>query len=257
MQLYNLDTKITNKSNEILKSYIQEQNELSNARIGEIRTKCRSILEKNGILEDRKNGIVYQKMENELKKLQYNIDYFKENNLEEITKNQIENNIENVNNKIDCLEQNTEFTYLKSNVNFNKAYNENNIKNLLFSYFENYKANTISTLLENGYSQNTIDNIENDILNYVTSQNSDILTEKITQDSMKSCNALNNSLDILSQNILNEAEARFKCQASGMIYDELSEKREIVKQKYEKIEDLIYQINNMDFKFNQASQEKV
>ena len=49
MKLYNLDTKITDRSYELLNNHIEEQRELDSIRVGEIRTKCRSILEKNGI----------------------------------------------------------------------------------------------------------------------------------------------------------------------------------------------------------------
>ena len=58
MHLYNLDTKVTDKSYEILNSHIEDQRQLDTLRINEIRSKCRDILERNGIFEDRKNGIV-------------------------------------------------------------------------------------------------------------------------------------------------------------------------------------------------------
>ena len=73
MQIYNLDNKITSKSNSLLNCYIESQKELDTSRINEIRIKCRNILEKNGIFEDRKNGAIYIAMENELKKLEDNI----------------------------------------------------------------------------------------------------------------------------------------------------------------------------------------
>lgn len=253
MQLYNLDTKITDKSYKLLDSYLEEQKSLDTSRISEIRTKCRSILEKNGIFEDKKNSSVYQSMERELKKLEQNISYFNESNLEEMTKNVIEVGIENITLKIESLEQNTEFTCTNDDTNITKAYTESNIRNMLFNYFESYKANTIELLLKRGYSQNTLDDIEEDILEYSTSKHSDILTEKFTQDGMRSVNSLGESLRQLSTSILDEAEARFNCQASGTIFDELKEKRDVIKEKALRIRDLIYQINSIDVKAEQIS----
>lgn len=253
MQLYNLDTKITDKSYKLLDSYLEEQKSLDTSRISEIRTKCRSILEKNGIFEDKKNSSVYQSMEKELKKLEHNINYFNENNLEEMTKNVIEVGIENITSKIESLEQNTEFVCANDNTNITKAYTESNIRSMLFNYFESYKANTIELLLKRGYSQNTLDDIEEDILEYSTSKHSDILTEKFTQDGMKSVNSLSESLKQLSTSILDEAEARFNCQAKGIVFDELKEKREAIKEKVLRIKDLIYQINSIDVKAEQIS----
>lgn len=256
MQIYNLDNKITDKSNSILNCYIESQRELDTSRINEIRMMCRNILEKNGIFEDRKNGDIYIAMENELRKLEYNIGYFNENNLEEITKNKIDLSIENINSKIESLEQNSSFKYLSSDFNFNKSYNENNIKNMLFSYFETYKANTIELLLKRGYSQNTIENIEEDILEYVTSKNSDILTEKFTQDGLKNIKLLNESLDELSGKILTEAEVRYNCEISGEVYDELKEKRDSVRQKAQKLQELMYQIKSIDVKSKQIANDR-
>ena len=253
MQLYELDTKITDKSYNLLDSYIKEQKETNISRINEIRIKCRNILEKNGIFEDRKNGIVYESMENELKKLAANIDNFNENNLEELAKRKIDNSIENITAKIDCLEQNSNFIYSNDEYSLNRVSSENSVRNLLFNYFENYRANTIDILLKSGYSQNTIDNIEDDILEYTTSKNSDVLTEKFTQDGINSFFGLNESLNKLSENILSEAEARYNCQFNGIVYDELKEKRENIRQKVKKIEELTYQINSIESKLSQMS----
>ena len=253
MQLYELDTKITDKSYNLLDSYIKEQKETNISRINEIRIKCRNILEKNGIFEDRKNGIVYESMENELKKLAANIDNFNENNLEELAKRKIDNSIENITAKIDCLEQNSNFIYSNEEYSLNRASSENSVRNLLFNYFENYRANTIDILLKSGYSQNTIDNIEDDILEYTTSKKSDVLTEKFTQDGINSFFGLNESLNKLSENILSEAEARYNCQFNGIVYDELKEKRENIRQKVKKIEELTYQINSIEAKLSQMS----
>lgn len=251
MQLYDLDSKMTNKSYEILNVHVEEQKELGTRRISEVRARCRNILEKNGIFEDRKNGIIYQNMDKELKKLEENILYFNENNLEEITKNKIDIGIDNIVSKIECLEQNTKFSSLEDEYTYNKYYNEKNIKNMIFSYFEEYKAETVEELLKKGYSQNTIDNIEEDILQYVTSKNSDILAEKLLQDGLKNITSLSTSLNELSDNILNEAEARYNCKMSGTVYDELKEKRNIIKEKAIKLENLIAQINSIDLKANQ------
>ena len=253
MQLYELDTKITDKSYNLLDSYIKEQKETNISRINEIRVKCRNILEKNGIFEDRKNGIVYESMENELKKLAANIDNFNENNLEELAKRKIDNSIENITAKIDCLEQNSNFIYSSDEYSLNRVSSENSVRNLLFNYFENYKANTIDILLKSGYSQNTIDSIEDDILEYTTSKNSDVLTEKLTQDGINSFFGLNESLNKLSESILSEAEARYNCQFNGIVYDELKEKRENIRQKVKKIEELTYQINSIETKLSQMS----
>lgn len=248
MQLYNLDTKITDKSYKILDLYIEEQKNLDTSRISEIRARCRQILEKNGIFEDKKNSNIYQSMEKELKKLEQKISYFNETNFEETTKNYIENGIENITAKLESLEQNTEFAYINEEDTITKAYTESNIRSMLFTYFESYKANTIELLLKRGYSQNTLDDIEEDILEYSTSKNSDILTEKFTQDGIKSINMLNESLKQLSDSILTEAEARYNCQANGTIFDELKEKRDAIKEKALRLKDLIYQINSIDIK---------
>ena len=253
MQLYNLDTKITDKSYKLLDSYLEDQRNLDTSRISEIRAKCRSILEKNGIFEDKKNGSVYQSMEKELKKLEQNITYFNESNLEEMTRNEIEIGIENIASKLESLEQNTDFVCANENSSITKAYTESNIRSMLFNYFESYKTNTIELLLKRGYSQNTLEGIEEDILEYSTSKHSDILTEKFTQDGMKSVSLLSESLKQLSASILDEAEARYNCQASGMVFDELKEKRDVIKEKALKIRDVIYQINSIDVKAEQIS----
>ena len=256
MQIYNLDNKITSKSNSLLNCYIESQKELDTSRINEIRIKCRNILEKNGIFEDRKNGAIYIAMENELKKLEDNIGFFNESNLEEMTRSKIDSSIENISLKLESLEQDTHFNFVESDYILDRAFNETNIRNMLFSYFERYKANTIELLLKRGYSQNTIDNIEEDILDYVTSKNSDILTEKFTQDGIKNINSLNSSLDELSNKILDEAEIRYNCEISGQVYDELKEKRDSVRQKALKLQDLMYQIKSLDVKAKQITSEK-
>ena len=256
MQIYNLDNKITNKSNSLLNCYIESQKELDTSRINEIRIKCRNILEKNGIFEDRKNGAIYIAMENELRKLEDNISYFNEGNLEEMTRANIDSSIENISLKLESLEQDTPFNFVEAEYTLDRAFNETNIRNMLFSYFERYKANTIELLLKRGYSQNTIDNIEEDILDYVTSKNSDILTEKFTQDGIKNINSLNSSLDELSNKILDEAEIRYNCEISGQVYDELKEKRDSVRQKALKLQDLMYQIKSLDVKAKQITSEK-
>ena len=256
MQIYNLDNKITSKSNSLLNCYIESQKELDTSRINEIRIKCRDILEKNGIFEDRKNGAIYIAMENELRKLEDNISYFNEGNLEEMTRAKIDSSIENISLKIESLEQDTPFNFVESEYTLDRAFNETNIRNMLFSYFERYKANTIELLLKRGYSQNTIDNIEEDILDYVTSKNSDILTEKFTQDGIKNINSLNSSLDELSNKILDEAEIRYNCEISGKVYDELKEKRDSVRQKALKLQDLMYQIKSLDVKAKQITSGK-
>ena len=256
MQMYNLDNKITNKSNSLLNCYIESQKEHDASRINEIRTKCRDILEKNGIFEDRKNGAIYIAMENELKKLEENIGYFNESNLEEITRAKVDSSIENISLKLESLEQETPFNYVESDYYLDRVFNETNIRNMLFSYFENYKANTIELLIKRGYSQSTIDNIEEDLLDYVTSKNSDILTEKFTQDGIKNINSLNDSLDELSEKILNEAEVRYNCDISGEVFDELKEKRDIVRQKALLLQDLMYQIKSLDVKAKQITSGK-
>ncbi len=248
MQLYDLDTKITDKSYEILNFHIENQKQLDSVRIDEIRNKCRNILEKNGIYEDKKNGPIYQAVDVEIRKLEDNISCFNENILEDRVKNKIDIGIENVTSKIECLEQKKSFVYQDDELKINKAYNENNIRNMLFNFFENYKVNTIDMLQKRGYSPNTIDNIEDEILEFVTSKNSDILTEKFTKDGMRNVMSLNTSLNELSLNILNEAEARYNCEVAGTIYDELKEKRDSIRVKVDKIKELLYQINSIDAK---------
>ena len=195
-------------------------------------------------------------MENELKKLEDNIGFFNESNLEEMTRSKIDSSIENISLKLESLEQDTPFNFVESDYILDRAFNETNIRNMLFSYFERYKANTIELLIKRGYSQNTIDSIEEDILDYVTSKNSDILTEKFTQDGIKNISSLNSSLDELSEKVLNEAEIRYNCEISGEVFDELKEKRDSVRQKALQLQDLMYQIKSLDVKARQISNEK-
>lgn len=256
MQIYNLDSKITSKSNSLLNCYIESQKELDISRINEIRIDCRNILEKNGIFEDRKNGAIYMAMETELKRLEDDIQYFNESNLEEMTKAKIDSSIENVTLKLESLEQDIAFNLVESEYNLDRQYNENNIRSMLKTFFENYKANTVELLLKRGYSQNTINDIEEDIIEYIASKNSDIITEKFTQDGIKNITSLNESLDELSEKILNEAELRYNCEISGQVYDELKEKREIVKQKALQLQDIMYQIKSLDVKSKQILDEK-
>lgn len=253
MNLYNLDSKITDKSYEILNSHIEEQKQKNMIRVNEIRNNCRDILERHGIFEDKKNGIIYQAMEKELDNLERNIDYFSEYHFEELTKNKIDVGIENISSKIDSLEHNIDFIYEDDGYRYNKTESENNLKNMLFTYFESYKANTIDLLLKSGYSKNMIEDIEDDILEYVTSKSSDILTEKLSQDRIKSFFSLNKSLNDLSVNIINEAEARYKCDLNGMPFDELKDKRESVRKKAEKIKDIRMQIASLDLKTNELN----
>ncbi|MGN1013224.1 MAG: hypothetical protein ACI4ON_05325 [Clostridia bacterium] len=254
MHLYNLDTKVTDKSYEILNSHIEDQRQLDTLRINEIRSKCRDILERNGIFEDRKNGIIYQVMEKELGNLERNIDYFNEYYLEELTKNKIDLSIDNITAKIDSLENNAEFYYEDDNSKYNKSSSESNIRNMLFTFFESYKNNTINLLSKAGYSQNTIDEIEEDILEYVTSKSSDVLTEKISQDRIKAVDALNQSLNELSVKVISEAEARYNCEVNGQVFDELKEKRDIIKAKAHRLEEIRMQIASLDIKSSEISQ---
>lgn len=256
MHLYNLDTKVTDKSYEILNSHIEDQRQVDTLRVNEIRSKCRDILEKNGIFEDRKNGIIYQAMEKELGNLERNIDYFNEYYLEEITKNKIDISIENISSKIDSLENNIEFVYEDDYSKYNKASSEHNIKNMLFTFFESYKNNTVNLLLKSGYSPNAVDEIEDDILEYVTSKSSDVLTEKISQDRIKAVDSLNKSLNELSVKVINEAEARFNCEINGKVFDELKEKRDSIRIKAQKLEEIRKQIAGIDLKVNEISQVK-
>lgn len=248
MNLYNLDSKITNKSYEILNSHIEIQKEIDTIRVSEIRTRCRDILQKNGIFEDRKNGVIYQLMEKELANLERNIDYLNEYSFEEITKNKIELSIDNITSKLESLESNSNFWFEDDVLEYNKSSSENSIKNMLFTYFESYKNNTVNLLLKSGYSQNTIDQIEDNILEYVTSKSSDILTEKIFQDRVKGLNSLYKSLNDLSVSVINEVEARFLCSVNGEEYDELKEKRDIVRIKAKKLQEIRMQIASLDIK---------
>ena len=111
MNLYNLDSKITDKSYEILNNHIEDQKQKNMIRVNEIRNNCRDILERHGIFEDKKNGIIYQAMEKELDNLERNIDYFSEYHFEELTKNKIDVGIENISSKIDSLVHNADFIY--------------------------------------------------------------------------------------------------------------------------------------------------
>ena len=59
MYLYNLDTKVTNKSYEILNSHMEEQRQLDSQRVSEIRSKCRDILSKIGRASCRERVCLY------------------------------------------------------------------------------------------------------------------------------------------------------------------------------------------------------
>jgi len=248
MYLYDLDSKISNKSYEILNSHIEQTKELSASRINEIRMKCRDILAQNGIFEDRKNGNVYLALERELNKLENNIDYYNEYLLDEITKNKIDLNIENISQKIDSLEQKFEFVFEKENVTINKANSEHKIRSMLFTFFENYKNTTLDMLSKAGYSQNTTDKIEEDILEFVTSKASDVFTEKFYTDRIKVMQDLTQGLDELSVKIVDEAEARYTCELNGQVFDELKDKRDSVRQKAELLESIRAQIYSLDLK---------
>ena len=143
--------------------------------------------------------------------------------------------------------------YSDDDYRYNKAESENSLKNMLFTYFESYKANTINLLIKSGYSQNMLDDIEEDILEYVTSKATDILTEKLSQDRIKNYFSLNKELNDLSVNIINEAEARFKCDLNGTPFDELKEKRDSIRQKAQKLEDIRMQIASLDIKTNEIN----
>ena len=248
MYLYDLDSKISNKSYEILNSHIEQTKELSASRINEIRMKCRDILSQNGIFEDRKNGNVYLALERELNKLENNIDYYNEYLLDEITKNKIDLNIENITQKIESLEQKFEFVFEKENVTINKANSEHKIRNMLFTFFESYKNTTLDMLSKAGYSQNTTDKIEEDILEFVTSKASDVFTEKFYTDRVKVMQDLTQGLDDLSVKIVDEAEARYTCELNGQVFDELKDKRDSVRQKAELLESIRAQIYSLDVK---------
>ena len=254
MYLYDLDSKISNKSYEILNSHIEQTKELSASRINEIRMKCRDILSQNGIFEDRKNGNVYLAMEKELNNLEHNIDYYNEYLLEEVTKNKVELGIENISQKIDSLEQKFEFVFEKENIGINKANSEQKIRNMLFTYFESYKNTTIDMLTKSGYSLYTTEKIEEDILEFVTSKASDVFAEKIYTDRITAMQELTQDLDNLSLKLVDEAEARYVCELNGQVFDELKDKRDSVRQKAELLESLRAQIYSLDLKTEELTQ---
>jgi len=255
MYLYELDNKISTKSYEILNSYIEETKQLSSSRIEEIRNKCRDILSQNGIFEDRKNGNIYLKMDQELKNLENNIDYYNQYLLEEITKSKIETGIDNVSQKLDSLKQNAEFVLEEDEVNLNKVNSEQKIRNMLFTYFENYKNSTMDMLSKSGYSLYTTDKIEEDILEYVTSKSTDVYTEKIFTDREKVMRELVEGLDALSKKIIDEAEARYTCEINGQVYDELKDIRNSVRQKAQMLENIRSQIYSLELKTEELTKK--
>lgn len=248
MYLYDLDSKISSKSYELLNSHIEQTKKLSASRISEIRNKCRDILSQNGIFEDRKNGSVYLAMEKELNNLENNIDYYNEYLLEEVTKSKVEVGIDNISQKIDSLEQKFEFVFEKENIGINKANSEHKIRNMLFTYFENYKNTTIDMLTKSGYSLNTTEKIEEDILEFVTSKASDVYAEKLYTDRVSAMQSLTQDLDSLSVRLVDEAEARYTCEINGQVFDELKDKRDSVRQKAELLESIRAQIYSLDLK---------
>lgn len=253
MRLYNLDDKIMNKSYEVLNSHIEDQRKIDTIRVSEIRNQCKDILQRHGIFEDRKNGAIYQAMEKELGNLERNIDYFNEYYFEEFTKSRIDLGIENITSKIDSLEQNIEFVYEDDTNKYNKANSEQNIKNMLFTFFESYKNNTINLLLKSGYSPNMVEDIEEDILEYVTSKSSDVLTEKISRDRIKTLDSLSKGLNEISVSAINEAEARFYCELNGQVFDDLKEKRDSIRKKAQRLEEIRMQISSLDLKANELT----
>ena len=185
MKLSDLDTKFTNKAYGILDDIIKIQKDSDFIRIDDLRKRSKSILQNNGIFEDKKNSIIYQNIEEELHRLEDNISIYNQDNLDSIAQVKIDNAIENISYKIECLEQNDKFLYLDDEYKLSKWVNETRVKNTILNYLDKYKANIVSNLFKNGYSQNTIDSIEEQVEKNIYKDYVDILVEKITQDSIK------------------------------------------------------------------------
>lgn len=256
MKLSDLDSKFTNKAYSVLDDIIKIQKDSDCERIDDLRKRSKNILQNNGIFEDKKNGIIYQCIEEELHRLEDNISIYNQDNLENMAHIKIDNGIENISYKIECLEQNDKFLYLEEDYQLPKL-NEARIKNTVLNYLDRYKAGIVNNLIKNGYSQNTIDSIEEQIEKNIYKDYIDILVEKISQDGANNLNLLDESLNDLTNNILQEVEDRYNCQKNGTIYDEFKEKRAALKEKAKKINDLMSQIEVIDKKINKITPSKI
>ncbi len=257
MKLSDLDNKFTDKAYRILSNIIKIQKDLDFTRIDDLRKKSKNILQSNGIFEDKRNCIIYQMVEDELHKLEDSISMYNQDNLEDMTHIKVDNGIENISYKIECLEQDDKFTYLDDEYIPSRKVNENRIKNIILNYLGNYKANIVNNLVRNGYSQNTIDSIEEQIEKNMYKDYANILAEKITQDGIKNLNLLDESLKDLTNNTLEELEERYNCQKNGIVYDEFKEKRAALKEKAKKINYLMSQIDMIDKKISKITPGKV
>ena len=66
---------------------------------------------------------------------------------------------------------------------------------------------------------------------------------------------LTQDLDDLSVKLVDEAQARYECELSGQVFDELKDKRDSVRQKAELLESLRAQIYSLDLKTEELTQD--
>ena len=77
---------------------------------------------------------------------------------------------------------------------------------------------------------------------------SNILAEKIIQDSIKNVDLLKDTLVKLTNNTLIEMEDRYNCSKNGIEYDEFKQKRVSLKEKAKRVNELMKQIEMLDSK---------
>lgn len=250
MELYGLDIKLKNKSKVILEDYIKEQREQDRIRLEELRMHSKNILEKNGIFEDRKNSKMYQNLDEELKTLENNINIYNNDNLTNLARKRIENGIDNISYKIECLQDNSTFTISRENIAFDRKSSESQINAMAKNYVRRYKANVIGTLIDNGYSLSTVDNIEEGFSSGEYPKYIDIFTEKVAQDGLNNLNKLNSDITNEYEHLVDEAEERYICKKNGVQYDELKDKKEELKAKIEKFKSLKQELDDLRTKEN-------
>ena len=248
MKLSDLELKYKQKAYNIFDDILNAQKDLEFTRIDELRKISKSILQNNNIFENKKNEFLYQSIEDNLHKFEESINVYTKDNLENILQGKIYDALDNISYKFESLEQNEEYSYEEYEYNLNEEVDEDIIKNALLNYLDKYKSNIVENLQKNRYSQNTIDSIVEQIEENMYNDYSNILAEKIIQDSIKNVDLLKDTLVKLTNNTLIEMEDRYNCSKNGIEYDEFKQKRVSLKEKAKRVNELMNQIEMLDSK---------
>ena len=248
MKLSDLELKYKLKAYNIFHDILNIQKDLDVSRIDELRKISKDILQNNNIFENKKNEFLYQSIEDNLHKFEESINVYTKDNLENILQGKIYDALDNISYKFESLEQNEEYPYEEYEYNLNEEVDEDIIKNALLNYLDKYKSNIVENLQKNRYSQNTIDSIVEQIEENMYNDYSNILAEKIIQDSIKNVDLLKDTLVKLTNNTLIEMEDRYNCSKNGIEYDEFKQKRVSLKEKAKRVNELMNQIEMLDSK---------